>query len=92
MYLISRTVLYVHYNKMTCLSSRKLSWYLQEAREFVAKCKERDVQCHHIIVDGAAHGFMTYGCAFDDVIGNVLGQVRKWLKSKTPHFHARRNY
>lgn len=32
-----------------------------------------------LVVDGAVHGFMTYGKEFDDEVDNVLHKVKEWM-------------
>jgi len=53
---------------------------LDEAKAFIEKCQKGDVECHHITVDDAVHGFMTYGAVFDNVVTNVLEKVSNLLK------------
>ncbi len=52
---------------------------LTEQIEFVKKMKREEKDCEHIILDGAIHGFMTYGKEFnrynDDILKNILSYL-----------------
>lgn len=48
---------------------------------FSKKLRERERIFQHIIVDGAIHGFMTYGKEFDEHVTHVLTTVDAWLNT-----------
>ncbi len=45
---------------------------LDENLQFIKKLKNSEVEAEHIIVEGAVHGFMTYGKEFEEEITKIL--------------------
>ncbi|MDR3155701.1 MAG: alpha/beta hydrolase [Holosporaceae bacterium] len=50
---------------------------LDASLELAKRLKAANVAVHHIVVDGAIHGFMSYGEDFDREVTDVLNSVKK---------------
>lgn len=53
---------------------------LSEQSAFCKKMQESGNICQHLVLDGAIHGFMTYGREFDKYNTEILKQVSGWLR------------
>ncbi len=54
---------------------------LSEQKAFCEKMQKSNNTCQQLVLDGAIHGFMTYGREFDGYNTEILKQVSGWLKT-----------
>lgn len=54
---------------------------LSEQKAFYDKMQSSNNACQYLVLDGAIHGFMTYGREFDKYNTEILKQVSGWLKT-----------
>lgn len=54
---------------------------LSEQKAFCDKMQSSSNACQHLVLEGAIHGFMTYGWEFDGYNTEILKQVSGWLKT-----------
>ena len=63
----------------TFIVSAECDVLLTEQCDFVRKMHNAKKECRHMVVDGAIHGFMTYGREFDNYNTDILKQIAMWL-------------
>lgn len=61
----------------TFIASAECDVLLSEQLEFSQKMSQGT--CEHVVLNGAVHGFMTFGKEFDKYNTKILEKVRKWL-------------
>jgi len=54
---------------------------LSEQKAFCKKMQSLNNACQQLVLEGAIHGFMTYGREFDKYNTEILKQVSGWLKA-----------
>lgn len=60
----------------TTVISAECDVLLDENLQFIEKLKNSEIKADHLIVEGAIHGFMTYGKEFDEEITKILKSLR----------------
>ena len=63
----------------TFIASAGCDVLLTEQFEFAEKMRAAGNDCQQIILDGAVHGFMTYGREFDRYNTEILQKISEWL-------------
>ena len=54
---------------------------LSEQKAFCEKMQKSNNTCQQLVLDGAIHGFMTYGREFDKYNTEILKQISGWLRT-----------